>query len=224
MKKYNFKFLIKNPTRSESAKCGMLNGFSAHLGIFLKSTLFLLTAALLTLGNFVSQTYGVSSDQHQEEEDFSYVSYKLEAAQAAKVLLEIGVSPEKVEEVLENASISESQKLALLFNETKGLWVFNTSEHGQLEILVACKWYLVFCALKKSSEEIANCSNRVLTRPADDIEEVAEETADSTNRATSYTKRVMASLQDNQEKLPKEIPSYAIRVLTRARRIQFYFE
>ena len=206
MRKYKFKFLMKNPTRSESARCGELNGFSAHLDAFLKSTLFLLTAALLTLGSFFSQAYGVSSAQYQEEENFSYVSYKLEAAQVAEVLLEIGVSPEKVEEVLRDVSLSEDQKLTLLFHETKGLWVFDTSKHGPPVILIACKWYQVVCVVEKGVEEVADYANRVVTSAIDDIEEVVEEVSD-------YTNRVVTSAVDDAE----EVLEYGKKLATSAR-------
>ena len=202
MRKYKFNFLMKSPTRSESASCGELKGLSTHLDAFLKSALFLIAAALLTLGSFFSQAYGVSSTQHQEEEDFSYVSYKLEAVQVAEVLLEIGVSPEKVEEVLGNTSLSEGQKLTLLFHETKGLWVFDTSKHGPPVILIACKWYQLACI----ADEVADYANRVVTSAADDLEEAAEEVAD-------YTNRVVTSAVDDAE----EVLEYGKKVVTSAR-------
>ena len=202
MRKHKFKFLMKTPTRSESARCGELKGLSAHLDAFLKSALFLLAAALLTLGSFFSQAYGVSSTQHQEEEDFSYVSYKLEAVQVAEVLLEIGVSPEKVEEVLGSTSLSESQKLTLLFHETKGLWVFDTSKHGPPVILIACKWYQLACI----ADEVADYANRVVTSAADDLEEAAEEVSD-------YANRVVTSAVDDAE----EVLEYGEKVVTSAR-------
>ena len=201
MRKHKFKFLMKSPTRSESASCGELKGLSTHLDAFLKSALFLLAAALLTLGSFFSQAYGVSSAQYQEEEDFSYVRYELEIAQVAKVLLEMGVSAEKVEEVLGSTSLSESQKLTFLFHETKGLWIFDTSKHGPPVILIACKWYqpLLNCPFRprEGFEKPFDYTNREVTSAADDAE--AEE-------VLKYVKKVITSARDDIEEIIKTQP------------------